>query len=306
MATTVSQRAASAAARRPCRASAHRVMKRWAASKITTSRGGVVWRRRPRRFPLDHALHSDLHSRACDAHRPLVLQRLDQQVEQSRIALELLAIGPVHRHQHALELVAAGAGHRRLRAGRPIGRSHERKSPRTASLGGKVAIDVAGHSRRRARRRRWWRAPRRICGCERARPPDTRLDRIGTRGWPYVRSIHSTSPTPMSNGRTKAGAALHASVSTTPSRSRIDGTPCARQIIGERISISREAQRANSNASFPPPPGRVRQARRRRGDQLDFQIIERVDERDESARRVAFVALKRGRGRPQRWKCRAA
>ena len=112
---------------------------------------------------LDDALDFRLHARAVPARAAaILLERLDQQVEKGGVALQLLAVGAMNRHQHVFELVVGGSGafgrlpQARLDRAKP-GRRDLLEQRR---LGRKIAIDVGvRHARllrdadhRRARR----------------------------------------------------------------------------------------------------------------------------------------------------------
>ena len=76
--------------------------------------------------------------------RPLLHQRVDQQVEERGVALELLPIGAMHREQHALEFVVSGIGavgglaQPRLERAQPGGGDLLEQ----LRLGGEIAVDV--------------------------------------------------------------------------------------------------------------------------------------------------------------------
>ena len=127
-------------------------------------------------------------------HWAVALQRLDQQIEQRRVALQLLAIGAMDGHQHAVEFVIGGRwplgdlAQARLDRPQPGGGDFLEQR----RLGGKVAIDVGvGHAGV-------------LSDADDGRPPgaelanmsarnfkDARLNGVGTRRLLHVRSIHS-------------------------------------------------------------------------------------------------------------------
>ena len=67
-----------------------------------------------------------------------------------------------------------------------------------------------------------------------------------------------------------------------------------REISAERISMRREAVRANSNASAPSRRNRESPVRRPPSDQLDAHVVEGVDQDDEALRLVALARADHG------------
>ena len=118
---------------------------------------------------------------------------------------------------------------------------------------------------------------------------------LGTRGWPYVRSIHSTSPTPSRMVARKPAPRYTIQVSTTPSRSASTARRAPRR--DNRASASRSVARPCAQIRkppFPQPPNKkLRRLGLRRGDQLYVQIVKRIDKvmnRRASSRSSAVIS----------------
>ncbi len=122
-------------------------MKRWLASNTSASarRRSAMANAPEADALLDHPLNFRLHACAMLAGaRPLLAERIDQQVEQRGVGVEFVAIGAMNGEQHALELVISGVG----AVGRLAQFRLQRLQPRRADLleqrglRGKIAVDV--------------------------------------------------------------------------------------------------------------------------------------------------------------------